>query len=758
MKQIHLLPILILCCFQSYADGIFEGFETGLQDPFNGSSNLTWIGDVGDFEITTAGWPVSPAPDFSGNNSLRALANQELNSTILTDISQVFSSDLKMRWEIFVSGKSTTVTSTRGFSLILFVDSNDIDKIESGAVSGYRIHVCDPVGYQDGIFLEKASGFGWEIIDYIETTEVIKLNQGWNIVVERDPFGNWIWGYSNGVYNVSVFFTESISDSDFTLGLFSGINWYSIASYSSSFGFDNFRVDPYTPNLWKSEAASTVWSNENNWDDGVVPQASSNIQIEAGTNQPIITNNINCGNLTLEAGANLSINNGHTLSVDGNLLLESNTNSTASIIDNGNLNIAGSSIIQRFMKCYDPTANNEYHFLSIPVANHAVENSLIGYYVYPYHEAQNSWTALSSGDQLLKGRGYSVYYSGDTDHCVSFSGIPNTGDQIIPITANNFSATFSTDNWNLIGNPFPSPIDWDLVTKNNIESAIYIWKAESCTYASYVNGVGTNFNDDGIIPAMQGFFVHATSSGNLTISQASRTHNQVQVYLLKNEALIPQLRIGIQNQNYSDECVIRLKNGATEFWDDEFDALKILSEKQDVPQLFTIIDQDIKASVNSLSSTYDHYEIPVVSKINVGGNYKISVSNVSSFTQEFNILLKDIISGDLHEITKDSCYQINLIAGEIEHFVLLLDRKKMDIQEKDENISFNVFQDGKISIDNISQQFMGGVLKVIAIDGKEIYSAEINENSMQFSITQRGACIIKLISSQKVFTEKIIVL
>lgn len=761
MKQFFTLFAIIFVSIQSHADGIFEGFETGIQDPYNGNSTLTWIGDVGDFEITNSTWASGETCDFSGSHSLRAQSGQILNSTILVDISSTYSSNKKIRWEVYIGGNSADLTSSyKGVALILFVNSNTVSTIESGAVNGYRLRLCDPSlsgGWVDGLYFEKADGEGWSMIDSLHTGDA-NINQGWNIVVEREPNGNWNWGYSNGSIGTSVSLSKSTAESTYTSGTYAGLYWNMSSTKAHYVGFDNFKVDPYTPNLWKSEAGSTNWSTASNWDDGIVPSTLSNIQIEAGTNQPIIEDNTSCGNLTLEGGANLTISPEIVLSVNGNFTLQSDTDGTASIIDHGTLNIVGNSSIQKYMKCYDPSAYDEYHFLSIPIANHAAENSFQSYYVYPFDETQNTWTALSSGDEVLKGEGYSVYYAGEANHCIEFSGTPNTGDQIISITASNYSGTSSNDNWNLIGNPFPSPIDWDEVTKNNIESAIYIWNAETCTYASYVNGVGTNFNNDGIIPAMQGFFVHATATGNLTIPQTARVHNQTQDYLMKNDESDSQLKIRIKNDNYSDECVIRFKNEATDLWDDTYDALKFLSGKEEVPQIFTLINQEIQASINTLPEQMDQYEIPLVCRVEVGGTYEICVSEVSTLIKEYDIVLADKMSGEHHEIVKDSCYQLTLIAGEVEHFTLFMNRKKTNIQEKqNKNIGFNICSDGKIEIDNISTRFMGGEIRLISLDGKTVFSKLIDNPHMEFYTDQHGIFILQFRSKQNILTKKIII-
>lgn len=743
---------------QLFADGITETLESGFQNPFNGSSILTWIGDVNDFEITNSTWPVGTINDFLGNHSIRAKSGQELNSIILTEISEVYSANKTIRWEVFISGNAAEITSTRGAALILFVNSENTTLVELGAVNGYRLRLCDPsnnVGYVDGIYFEKADGNEWSIIDSVHTGEA-KMNQGWNIAVERDSQGNWSWGYSNGPIGANVILTEKITDNTYFTGNYSGIHWYSNATYAHYFGFDQFKIDPYTPGLWKSDAISSDWDVSFNWDDGVIPSSSSNIQIEFGTNQPVITSNVTCNNLVLESGAYLTINEGYSLNINGDFALLSDSTSTASIIDNGILNVLGSSTIKKYIKSFNHENDNEYHFLSIPIGNHFVENSLKHYYVYPYNESQNMWNSLTLGDQVIKGNGYAIYYSGNVDHCLEFLGVPTTDDQTINVTASNYSGDFSNDNWNLIGNPFPSAIDWDLVNKNHIESAIYVWNAKTCTYSSYVDGVGSNFNDDGIIPAMQGFFVHGTSSGNLIIPQSSRVHSTSHLSL-KEKLNHSAIKISITNQKYSDECVIRLKNGATNEWDDHFDALKLLSDDINIPQIFTLANQSIKLSINTLPVQLDRYTIPIVTRVNVNDSCKLSFSGLSSLYTIYNVILHDIINGYSYKLHNDTIVNGVILNNEERQFELELTKKHFDISEADE-IIFNVLNNECIEIKNIPFEFLNGKLYIYDINGRIIYSEILSDQSINISMKYKGTFILRLISDNKYFTKKFIIL
>ncbi len=420
--------------------------------------------------------------------------------------------------------------------------------------------------------------------------------------------------------------------------------------------------------MWREDAASSDWGTASNWEDGLVPGTSTHVQIAPGNQQPIINSSVGCNNLNILADATLTINSGKTLTVEGDLIIESNTDGDGYLIDNGNLIVSGSSSIHRKLTHYG-SGNNEYHFLSIPIANHAVENSLNNCYVYPYDETTNSWISLSTGENLVKGKGYSVYYSGDADFTAIFGGMPNTGDQTISVTASDYSGNSSNDNWNLVGNPFPSAIDWDEVGKTNIESAIYIWRPSSLTYASYVNGVGSNINDDGIVPAMQAFFVHATSNGSFIIPQSSRTGSHTQDYLKNYNNEEPVLKISASKNKLKDETIIRQKEGANPTFDEQFDAYKFFSENDSIVQIYTRDVNNQKLSINTIPAMGSAISIPLELIQSMADSIHISFVGIKSFGLTM-IRLEDKIPDQIIEINKDTVLSLYCLPSEENRFIL----------------------------------------------------------------------------------------
>ena len=90
-----------------------------------------------------------------------------------------------------------------------------------------------------------------------------------------------------------------------------------------------------TTAVWKG-TVSNVWENPANWCGGSVPSSTTVISVPNVPNLPIISTNVNSvKDITIETGANLTINDGAKLTVTGNLILN------GAIANNGTLSFAG---------------------------------------------------------------------------------------------------------------------------------------------------------------------------------------------------------------------------------------------------------------------------------------------------------------------------------------------------------------------------------------------------------------------------------
>jgi hypothetical protein len=126
------------------------------------------------------------------------------------------------------------------------------------------------------------------------------------------------------------------------------------------------------------------------------------------------------------------------------------------------------------------------------------------------------------------GEGFILYPFADDNFDGSPEDFPKTVSvsSSLDFTSDNTGHTFALqfgddgdsnteDGWNLLGNPYMNNIDWDDLTKSNLEGTVYIYDPTN-GYKSY-NGVedltaSTAFVGEGLIAPFQAFFVEAQNS------------------------------------------------------------------------------------------------------------------------------------------------------------------------------------------------------------------------------------------------------
>jgi hypothetical protein len=254
---------------------------------------------------------------------------------------------------------------------------------------------------------------------------------------------------------------------------------------------DDATISVQTGLTWDG-SESTDWSSAANWSQDVLPNSSLNLIIGHQANQPVISSGVgaSCNNLTVNEGATLTVESGGSLITNG------------TITNNGTINVKRS------------ISNGQWHLISSPTTI-ATANTFIGKYLQSWDEVSHSWVEITEpGTNLDAATGYLLWGTGSGNTTYTFSGTPLTGNQSKSLTyTDNGSGNKGA---NLVGNPYPSSIDWDLL--RGTYGAVYYLD----------NGNYISWNDGGsgsrYIPPMQGFFVITVANGTLGLTNAHRTH------------------------------------------------------------------------------------------------------------------------------------------------------------------------------------------------------------------------------------------
>ena len=356
--------------------------------------------------------------------------------------------------------------------------------------------------------------------------------------------------------------------------------------------FDGVTRSTSAPNMGIHEmdswlGSSTDWSNVNNWSGGIVPTASSTVSISfAATNQPQILNGTTalCRDISLNSGASLTIEPGGKLTVSGNFSnngsvnINSSATGTGSLITNGT--VTGSDFnIQQYL------TPNKWHLISVP-NNVSTANTFLGDYLQSWSESTAAWTDIIDPETPLSlMTGYTVYKSGSAA-TKTFEGTPATGNQSTTLSYHNLAAT-GNDGMNLVGNPYPSAINWDGL--QDTYGAAYIWDPSASSGAGdYLEWNASSGGNQNIAP-MQGFFIYTATNGSFfQLTNNNRVHASGSYYKSVQGKLQNSLVLTGSNGIYEDEFILQFNDQANAGFELTRDAWKITSGGSGISQIYSI--------------------------------------------------------------------------------------------------------------------------------------------------------------------------
>ena len=352
--------------------------------------------------------------------------------------------------------------------------------------------------------------------------------------------------------------------------------------------------------------------------------------------------------LTINSGKLFSVAPAKKLNVTGTItnsagsagfVMQSNTTGNASLLHNTN-NVQAT--VQRSMG----VSSEVWHFLSSPVTNQSLSGSWLpagnyangtGYDLFVWDEPSSfwisrqdttapvSWNTVHPGTIFTPGRGY-LYSVENPNPIKTFAGNLNNGAVTYSLTKNGTDPGLK--GFMLVGNPYPSSLDWQASsgwTRSTLVSSgggvdMWIWNPTANNYGvcnSTPGSLGTN-GVTRYIPPTQGYFVHASTGGNLTVDNPARVLNDTLWF--KNSARASNLvSLSVTSDDGYGNDEIQLNFGYTA---NEDGARKLFSTILTAPSLFLPKPAD-KFSVCYLTTPKANPSIPVSFMPGKDGQYTI---------------------------------------------------------------------------------------------------------------------------------------
>ena len=564
-----------------------------------------------------------------------------------------------------------------------------------------------------------------------------------------------------------------------------------------------------------------------------------NVNLDNNFNTGISNDLHATGNLILNPTRNLTIDSNGYVNVSNQL----NSNGTVTIQNNGQLiqvndtdtNI-GTYSGTTFNVIRNYSAKDEdYVYWSAPTKLFAV-NNLPTAYRYEWNPINNNsngtqgnWV-LPTTPNMTFGKGYIARtfngFSTPTSLPFTFRGQPNNGLISVDISRGNYhgdgittgldytvganpnpvTVTRWDDNWNLVGNPYPSAINaltfLDEITNPDIEGFVYLWTHQQGLVSSidpYYYDFGLNYSDvdnyvlynrmgvssgssvfNGKIASGQGFFVlmsdgPASTSGKVYFNNSMRydtsssfaPYNNSQFYrntstsnnVQEEEKHRLWLDI-VSPQGKSNRTLIGYAEDATNEKDRMYDAvtnldnsLRIVSYLNDEnPQEFNIQGRSLPFDM------YDTVRLGV--SIPSNGNYKIGIGSLDGlFAEDQEIYIEDKLLNTIQSI-KNQPYAFSSVKGKFTNrFVLRYTNQALGNDDFDRTNQIVAFSNGNLitinsSLENISE------VQVFDVLGRQLYqkaSVESQEHSFAKDIAQQTIIVKVKLQNGIWVTKKVLV-
>ncbi|WNM18873.1 hypothetical protein [Flavobacterium capsici] len=493
---------------------------------------------------------------------------------------------------------------------------------------------------------------------------------------------------------------------------------------------------------------STTW-NGSTWSNGY-PTSTTAAVISADFTTS--GNSFSACTLTVNNNAIVIISSGDDVTLEGGLTIETGSsftlenNATLFQIQNQSMNVGTISINRdsSSLKRLDYTlwsspveSQNLFNFSPYTMANR----------FYSYNSDTNLYNVISSPETTVFdiAKGYLIrmpnnHPSEPTVWTGTFSGVPNNGDYYYTFFDGGVGQRF-----NLIGNPYPSPIDAlsfidNADNSNSITGTLYFWRKSNgssspsyCTWSSlgFVgNGEPEVYDPNGVIQVGQGFLVEGTGVSNVVhFTNEMRTNNHANQFF-KVTNTIEKKRFwlnAIGNNGAFSQTMIGYMTGASNGVDARIDAKYI----NDGSIALASMIEDTPYAIQGRGLPFDSSDIVRLSfSATNSGNYSIVIDHSDDFFANGQpVYLRDLTTGTIHDLSLGA-YNFSFTAGTSS------DRFEI-MYQLPQNLDIPVFNASQVIIyKNLDSGFVvdaGNTLlkdiKVFDISGRLLYEQkDINKN------------------------------
>jgi len=680
--------------------------------------------------------------------------------------------DTPAKPELTIALQTSHLEDSSGLSTTLYPDGENFYANGSNALYIYGDYggtlKFDPVNtldFNDVEFSIRTAAFagsssnGMDTGDYI--TVLVSLDGGntFSEEVKITGYSNAKWSFDTGKGIASAAYDGDDDPLVFTpaSGGYRTDDGYSTIKITHIPASENLVIKIWTSEdsdseYWMLDDARLKLRNATTWDGSAWNNGAPVETVKMIINGDYNTaddDNVNACECEIQEGKTLTINDDTFVVVDNDIynngtILVENKGSLVQLNPEG-IN-SGTGTFQLNKTANEVDEFYEYVFWSSPLKSDGFTLGDIvtdAWRYYEYDNANDQWVQLSDSDVPVAGKGYAITAPDGTDSAINITA--NFVKDHDPFNNGTITTPIYAIENNLVGNPYPSAIDFHKLVDENpdISGEYALWTNcadldadghhQDSGYTTYTvsDGDGTAVqacNDNGgyspvagqYIASAQGFMLVGSADGTLSFNNSQRVTGNNDNFVNRPAATnkdVVWIDI-LDHEGKFNQMAVGFYTGATDAYDRLYDA-KNANEGNGF-NLSSLLEGE-KLSIQGLKKTADlNRVVPLSLENNATRNITFRIHRLEGF-DNVNIYLKDNYLNTMHDL-KASDYLTTVESGIFDDRFELVFTQVLDVDEQniDPNAVLLMQNEGIFNLQAAGEHQITGV-QVYDITGKLVY-------------------------------------
>jgi hypothetical protein len=216
----------------------------------------------------------------------------------------------------------------------------------------------------------------------------------------------------------------------------------------------------------------------------------------------------------------------------------------------------------------------------------------------------------------------------------------------------------------------------------------------------------------------------------------------------------------ITGNNFSDDAYVMFSDGASVNFDKQFDALKLISFNDQVPQIYTVAPDNSDLAINVMPMPHGNAtSIPLSFVAGADGDYTLTGENLSSFPGNTVITLEDLKTTQIQNLMQNPTYEFSALKADNSSRFVLHFSGPIGIDNQTAKEAVTIYSYGKtIYLTSLDPNSRNDVFVYNLLGQEFVHRSVTNSDQASINMSAYSGCyIVKLVTAKGTKSVKVVI-